>query len=163
AILRMVDTPLKTLAEEAVAQISDQADSKDLKIVYDVPESMQVLADRDQVRRVILNLVHNAIKWSPSRGNITIRAECHGDAAVISVVDEGSGVPDAHRDRIFERFYQVDASRSGGDGTGLGLAICKHIVEAHGGHIWAEGNSQGRGGRFLFTLALAEEKMPTQV
>jgi two-component system phosphate regulon sensor histidine kinase PhoR len=159
---------LKLLAKEAVEQISDQTETKSLKIVYDVPESMQVLADRDQVRRVILNLVHNAIKWSPSGGKIIVRAVSQGDEAVISILDEGPGVPEAHRERIFERFYQVDASRSGGDGTGLGLAICKHIVEAHGGRIWAEGNraegsDQGRGGRFLFTLPLAEETVPTNI
>ena len=60
------------------------------------------------------------------------------------------------RERIFERFYQVDASRSGHEGTGLGLAICKHIVEAHGGNIWAEGNEQGIGGRFIFTVLNAD-------
>jgi two-component system, OmpR family, phosphate regulon sensor histidine kinase PhoR len=78
------------------------------------------------------------------------------DEVTFAVLDNGPGVPDAHTDRIFERFYQVDASRSGGEGTGLGLAICKHIVEAHGGRIWAEGNGSGGGGRFLFTLPRAE-------
>ena len=72
------------------------------------------------------------------------------------VFDKGPGVPEDLRSRVFERFYQADVSRSGDEGTGLGLAICKHIVEAHGGRIWAEGNSQGKGGHFLFTLLRAD-------
>jgi len=75
-------------------------------------------------------------------------------------LDNGPGVPEDAVDRIFERFYQVDASRSGGDGTGLGLAICRHIVEAHGGRIWAEANTDGSGGRFAFTLLSAGEHDP---
>ncbi len=76
----------------------------------------------------------------------------------IQVVDEGPGVPDDQVERIFERFYQTNSSRSGGEGTGLGLAICKHIVEAHGGNIWAVGQSQTKGAKFLFTLGRAEEE-----
>ena len=75
----------------------------------------------------------------------------------ISVVDNGPGVPEDQVERIFERFYQTDASRSSEDGTGLGLAICRHIVEAHGGRIWAEDNQEGTGGRFRFTLLASEE------
>jgi signal transduction histidine kinase len=76
------------------------------------------------------------------------------------VLDNGPGVAEDHRERIFERFYQVDLSRSGGEGTGLGLAICKHIVEAHGGRIWAESNANGGGGKFLFTLPGVTEPLP---
>jgi two-component system phosphate regulon sensor histidine kinase PhoR len=104
----------------------------------------------------MLNLIHNAIKWSPVGGTITLRATESGDEVTVMVLDQGPGVPDDQVDRIFERFYQVDSSRSGTEGTGLGLAICKHIVEAHGGRIWAEGRSRAGGGRFLFTLASAE-------
>lgn len=90
------------------------------------------------------------------RGDITISADMEGEDVVVSIFDNGPGVPDDQRERIFERFYQVDTSRSPGTGgTGLGLAICKHIVEAHGGRIWAEGNSKGNGGRFFFTLLSA--------
>jgi two-component system phosphate regulon sensor histidine kinase PhoR len=86
-----------------------------------------------------------------------VSAQTVADEVIVSVLDEGPGVPDDQTERIFERFYQVDPSRSGGEGTGLGLAICKHIVEAHGGKIWAEGNENGRhGGIFRFTLGLVE-------
>ena len=72
----------------------------------------------------------------------------------MSIFDNGPGIPDDLRSRVFERFYQADASRSGDEGTGLGLAICKHIVEAHGGRIWAEGNSQGNRRAFCPHLVL---------
>src|SRR5690606_28339150 len=131
------------------------SDAKDIKIVSQVNEGFQVWAAEEQVRRVLINLIHNAIKWSPEGKTITVTAEPvpAAEEVIISVLDEGPGVPDDQTERIFERFYQVDTSRSGSEGTGLGLAICKHIVEAHGGQIWAEGNENGtRGGIFRFTL-----------
>jgi two-component system, OmpR family, phosphate regulon sensor histidine kinase PhoR len=156
AILRMVDVPARLLVDEAVERMADQMEAKNLKVASVVPDNVYVLCDRDQVRRVLINLIHNAIKWSPAGEKISVEVRDGDDEVTFAVLDNGPGVPDAHTDRIFERFYQVDASRSGGEGTGLGLAICKHIVEAHGGRIWAEGNGSGGGGRFLFTLPRAE-------
>jgi two-component system phosphate regulon sensor histidine kinase PhoR len=156
AIVRMIDVPLAEIVNEAVERMDDQAAEKDIKIIHDVPSKLQVLCDWDQIRRVLLNLIHNAIKWSPKNGTISIHAIADEEEVTVQVIDEGPGVPDDQVERIFERFYQVDSSRSAGEGTGLGLAICKHIVEAHGGRIWAEGNSSASGGRFLFTLAKAE-------
>ncbi|HYO87676.1 MAG TPA: ATP-binding protein [Candidatus Limnocylindrales bacterium] len=161
AILRMIDVPLKPLVDEAVGRLEDQIDAKNLTVIREVPEDLYGLADQDQVRRVLVNLIHNAIKWSPEGKTLRVTAEPAGDEVVLSVIDEGPGVSDEHTERIFERFYQVDPSRSAGEGTGLGLAICRHIVEAHGGRIWAEGNLEGtRGGIFRFTLAGAEEGAP---
>ncbi len=157
AILRMVDVPADMLVEEAIERMTDQSETKNLTIVSDVPVGVQVLCDRDQARRVVINLIHNAIKWSPANQTITVRVMNGEDEVTFAVMDNGPGVPEDHRDRIFERFYQVDPSRSGNEGTGLGLAICKHIVEAHGGRIWAEGNSNGGGGKFLFTLPSVTE------
>jgi two-component system phosphate regulon sensor histidine kinase PhoR len=156
SIVRMVDVPLRELVEDAVERMEDQAAAKDIKIVYEIPKKRFVLCDWDQIRRVLVNLIHNAIKWSPPGGTISIRSTDSGDEVTVEVADEGPGVPDDQVDRIFERFYQVDSSRSGHEGTGLGLAICKHIVEAHGGRIWAEANSHVKGGRFRFTLASTE-------
>jgi two-component system phosphate regulon sensor histidine kinase PhoR len=156
SIVRMVDVPLRDLVEDAVERMEDQADAKEIKIVHEVSKKRSVLCDWDQIRRVLVNLIHNAIKWSPRGATITIVAENGGEEITVEVVDEGPGVPDDQVERIFERFYQVDSSRSGNEGTGLGLAICKHIVEAHGGQIWAVGNSHVNGGHFKFTLAAAE-------
>jgi two-component system phosphate regulon sensor histidine kinase PhoR len=126
----------------------------------DIPEGLKVLADPDLVRRALINLIHNAIKWSPAGERITVRAEASGDdEVIISVLDNGPGVPEEHRERIFERFYQIDPSRSSGEGTGLGLAISRHIIEHHGGRIWVENNPDGRNGRganFRFTLPAAD-------
>jgi two-component system phosphate regulon sensor histidine kinase PhoR len=155
AIMRLVEVPLQSLVEEAVDRLEDQSEDKELKIVHDVPEDMQVLCDPDQARRVLVNLLHNAVKWSPRGETISIHAVNGNDEVTVSVIDHGPGVPDDQVERIFERFYQVDPSRSKQGGTGLGLAICKHIVEAHDGRIWTEGNSTGPGGRFMFTLPSA--------
>lgn len=158
AIMRMVPVPVYEVVEEAIERIYDQSAVKELEVVHDVPESLLAICDRDKVRRVLTNLIHNAVKWSPPGETITIHAVSNSEEVRISVYDNGPGVPDDQTERIFERFYQVDSSRSVSEGTGLGLAICKHIVEAHGGRIWAEGNSTGRGGRFHFTLPKADER-----
>lgn len=156
AILRLVKTPLKQVVDDAIERLESQAAVKDLKIVSHVPQKYDVLCDADQLKRVLGNLLHNAIKWSPRGEAITITASEQADEITISVFDNGPGVPDELRNRVFERFYQADASRSGDEGTGLGLAICKHIIEAHGGRVWAEGNAQGKGGHFLFTVLRAD-------
>ncbi len=114
------------------------------------------MVDADRVRTVILNLVHNAIKFTPPGGFITVSArpapEPTPDAVVISVADTGIGIPAEDLPRIFERFYKADRARSGG-GTGLCLAIAKHTVQAHNGHIWVE-STEDVGSTFSFTLPL---------
>lgn len=152
AILRMVETSLSQLVDDTIERMEEQAEAKSITIASSVTPDVIVLADADQVRRVLVNLIHNGLKWSPAGGQISISAEQTGDEFTVTVQDQGPGVPDELTERIFERFYQADASRSGGEGTGLGLAICKHIIEAHGGRIWAEGNSTAGGGCFRFTL-----------
>ena len=156
AIIRMVEEPVQQMVEEAIERIYDQSAAKELDVVHDVAPDCVVLCDHDKIRRVLANLIHNAVKWSPPGETISIHAKREGDEVMISVFDNGPGVPEGQSDRIFERFYQADASRSVSDGTGLGLAICKHIIEAHGGRIWAEDNSEQSGGRFFFLLAAGE-------
>jgi two-component system, OmpR family, phosphate regulon sensor histidine kinase PhoR len=152
AIMRMTPNSALEIANEAVERLREQATDKNVTVQTLIPAEYQVLVDRDQVRRVLINLVHNAIKWTPKGGKIDLYAEGSGEEVTLIVTDSGPGVPDDQRTRIFERFYQIDTARSGKDGTGLGLAICKHIVEAHGGQIWAEGKSKRNGGYFAFTL-----------
>lgn len=156
AILRLVKAPLKQIVDEAIERLESQAETKNLSIVSHVPQKLDVLSDADQLKRALGNLLHNAVKWSPPGEAVTITASEAADEVVVTVFDNGPGVAEDVRERIFERFYQADVSRSGDEGTGLGLAICKHIIEAHGGRIWAEGNSQGKGGHFLFTLLMAD-------
>ena len=166
AILRLVKTPLKPVVDETIDRLESQAQTKNLSIVSHVPQKFAVLCDADQLKRALGNLLHNAIKWSPPNDAVTITAAQAGEEVVVTVFDNGPGVADDVRDRIFERFYQADVSHSGDEGTGLGLAICKHIIEAHGGRIWAEGNSQGKGGHFLFTVLKADaefEQAPASI
>jgi two-component system phosphate regulon sensor histidine kinase PhoR len=156
SIIRGEDTSLFEIVQEALERMDDMALEKEMKLVQRVPDTIMVISDRDQIRRVLVNLIHNAIKFSPYGGTIAIEASQEAEDAHIIVIDEGPGVANDYVERIFERFYQVDPARSTGMGSGLGLAICKHIVEAHGGRIWVESNQNEKGGRFHFTLPLVE-------
>ena len=109
-----------------------------------------VSADRDRIEQVLVNLLHNAVKFTPAGGSVTVSAVLSGDFVQVSISDTGVGISADDLPRIFERFYKADRARSGG-GTGLGLAIAKHIVEAHGGRIWAQ-SAEGKGATFNFTL-----------
>jgi two-component system, OmpR family, phosphate regulon sensor histidine kinase PhoR len=104
---------------------------------------------------VLQNLLDNAIQYTPEGGQIEVSATAEAREAVIAVSDTGIGIPIADQERIFERFYRVDAARSReAGGTGLGLSIAKHIVEAHGGRLWVE-SAVGRGSKFSFSVPLA--------
>jgi two-component system phosphate regulon sensor histidine kinase PhoR len=105
------------------------------------------------MEQVLVNLLHNAIKFTPANGVISIGCHLNDDKMLFSVKDTGIGIPADDLPRIFERFYKTDRARSGG-GTGLGLAISRHIIEAHGGKIWAE-SIEGQGSTFYFTIPLA--------
>ncbi|MHB1627054.1 MAG: two-component system histidine kinase PnpS [Bacilli bacterium] len=114
------------------------------------------LGDADRLQQVLINLVSNALQFTPADGSIVLSAERVGDRIVFAVQDSGVGIPAADVGRVFERFYRVDKTRSRrSGGTGLGLAIVKHIVEAHGGHVGVY-SEVGRGSRFFFDVASAE-------
>ncbi len=152
AMLRMFEFLLPEVIAETVEQMSDLSEEKMVTIQSNVAPELQVLADRDLTVRVLINLFNNAIKWSPPNSTIIIDAVEIGDQVTISICDHGVGVAPEHRERIFERFYQVDPARSRTEGSsGLGLAISKHIVEAHEGRIWVD-EAPGGGARFSFTL-----------
>ena len=155
SIVRMIENNLRQMVLDAIERLEQRIEVHNIIVQNDVPAHFMVLCDRDLIQRVLVNLIHNAIKWSPQGETININAQNGGDEVTITVFDNGPGVSPEQVDRIFERFYQVDASRSGSEGTGLGLAICRHIVEAHGGKIWAEANTVNKGGRFFFTLLSA--------
>jgi PAS domain S-box-containing protein len=121
-----------------------------------------VAADRDKVRQVLVNLVENAIKYSPQGGRVEVALEDREATVLFSVKDEGLGIPDDERERIFQKFYRVDAEmRRGVGGTGLGLYICHELVSRMGGHIWVE-SSAGEGSTFLFELPTAESTSRTR-
>lgn len=152
-LLKLVPTRLEPLVQKALAAMLPQARRKAQHISLLLPADLRALVDEKQIGRVIGNLLHNAVKFTPEGGIISISAEAVDDDIRICVADSGPGVPPDERTRIFERFYKHDRARSKG-GTGLGLAIARHIVEGHGGRIWVEG-AAGEGARFYFTVPKA--------
>ena len=173
APLRLTPQALKEVAQTQVDRLLTQAKRKGLDLRIDIPDEAIVLIDEAMIGRVITNLVHNAIKFTEHGQVIVSVADPNGDVpaevddemgadwVTVSVSDTGIGLPPDEINRIFERFYVVDRARDRKKaGTGLGLAIAKHIVEAHGGHIWA--TSDGHlGTTFCFTLPV-DEKMPVE-
>jgi two-component system phosphate regulon sensor histidine kinase PhoR len=152
-VLRLTPTAVADMVEQAVAQLAPQAAAKGQRLSVKAPAGLMALADVEQATRVIVNLLHNAVKFTPVGGSIRLEAEPAGEDVLLRVSDSGPGVPPAERSRIFERFYKADRARANG-GTGLGLAIARHIVEGHGGRIWVEG-AAGGGAQFCFTLPRA--------
>lgn len=136
---------------EVVRTMSPVAESARISIVA-VPTDVAVWADPSRLVQVLVNLVQNAVKFSPSGSTIELAARPRGQDVVVSVKDHGRGIPRDHLDHIFEPFHQVDASDSKDRiGTGLGLAICRRIIDQHGGRIWVEQPHSG-GSIFRFTV-----------
>lgn len=143
---------LRPMVDEVIAHLQEQAGRKEIILVNEIPEELEALCDQSQIARVVKNLTHNAIKFSPDGGKITLNAGLSGEGQVsVSIMDQGVGIPDSEKERVFERFYRGDRSRNT-PGTGLGLSIAKHIIQAHGGSIRVEDGSAGVGARFVFTL-----------
>jgi two-component system phosphate regulon sensor histidine kinase PhoR len=147
------------LPEELLSVATDrlrlQAERSGLDLYLNCQSNLPpVLADPPRMEQVIVNLLHNAIKFTPSGGEIRLSAQQDGDVVIFSVNDTGVGISPDDLPRIFERFYKADRARSGG-GTGLGLAISRHLVEAHDGKIWAE-SVEGVGSTFFFSLPVAQ-------
>ncbi len=157
--LRLARAPLHEVIAPAVERLESQAGRKGLALGVAIPAEIgPVLVDAPRIGQVVGNLLHNAIKFTPEGGRIDIWAEpeAGGDYVVVNVRDNGAGIPALDLPRVFERFYKADRARSSG-GTGLGLAIARHVVQAHGGRIWAQ-SREGEGSTFSFTLPLAERE-----
>jgi two-component system phosphate regulon sensor histidine kinase PhoR len=124
-----------------------------VEIVVDAPEVLPpVRGDAARLGQAILNLVHNAVKFSEPGDRVVVRVAASGDDVTVAVVDEGAGIPRADLGRVFERFYKVDRARQRAvGGTGLGLSIVRHVVEAHGGRITVA-SDEGVGSTFTITL-----------
>jgi two-component system phosphate regulon sensor histidine kinase PhoR len=161
APLQLGPTLVNEIVVPPTERLRPQASRAGLSLYVSVPKGLpRVRADAEQAQMVVTNLVHNALKFTSPGGRVTVAAAVQEAASgqpaavLISVRDTGVGIAAEDLPRIFERFYKADRARSGG-GTGLGLAIAKHIVQSHGGQIWAE-SVEGQGSTFFFTLPVAE-------
>jgi two-component system phosphate regulon sensor histidine kinase PhoR len=156
---RFQATAVSNLLLGPMDRLRPQAQRKGIEMVLDVPANLPtVLADEERVQRVVTNLLHNAVKFTPDGGRVTVQASLspeHENELRISVIDTGVGVAEEDLSRIFERFYKSDRARTrNGGGTGLGLAISRHIVQAHHGRIGVA-SQEGKGSTFYFTLPIS--------
>jgi two-component system phosphate regulon sensor histidine kinase PhoR len=139
------------LLASAAERMRAQAERAGLTLRMEaLPDMPEVLADPPRLEQVLVNLIHNALKFTRPGGEVVLSAGAQEGFIRFSVADTGVGISPDDLPRIFERFYKADRARSGG-GTGLGLSICRHLVEAHGGQIGAE-SEEGRGSTFFFTI-----------
>ena len=148
-----------SLITSAADRMRMQAERAKLKLLIKCEDNLpNIRADKSRLEQVLVNLIHNAVKFTKPGGEIALEAEStndgtsYGDGIRFAVRDTGVGIPAESLSRIFERFYRVDRSRTG-SGTGLGLSISKHIIEAHGGKIWAESDER-HGSVFYFVIPL---------
>jgi two-component system phosphate regulon sensor histidine kinase PhoR len=142
------------LLADCARRMGPLAARADVALLVEPDNAPAVRADAERIAQVLANLVHNAVKFTPAGGSVRLSAARMDGGVAFEVADTGVGIERADLERVFERFYKADRSRSGG-GTGLGLAIAKHIVHAHGGRIDARSDGPGRGATFRFTLPLA--------
>jgi signal transduction histidine kinase len=137
-------------------------DEKGVELKSTMPGDLpSVLADVERVVQVLSNLLSNALRHTPDGGRLVVEAEASGDEVTFEVTDTGTGIAPEHLERVFERFYRVDKSRSRGEargGSGVGLAISRALVEAMGGRIWVESPGLGEGATFVFTLPVSHPR-----
>lgn len=147
---------LEYVLDDVVTKLSPQIEKQGLSAETDFPENLPaVLGNRDRLQQVLINLLGNAIAFTPQGGRIKLSAEEEGASVRVSVSDTGVGIPPEEQEKVWERFHKVDRARTRGlGGTGLGLAIVRQIVEAHGGKVGLK-SAPGRGSIFSFTLKKA--------
>ena len=152
ASFSLTPLPLGELVGHCCHLLDAEAANRQITIDADNLPPLTVLADRQRLEQVLVNLLDNAVKYTPAGGRVTVTATTDGEFVAVNVLDTGPGIPPHEQTRIFERFYRLDAGRSRDQGgTGLGLAIVKHIVQLHGGTVWVE-SVPGQGACFTFTL-----------
>jgi len=149
---------IPTLVNDVVVAVKPSIEGRKQSLTTDLAENLPaVFVDVDMMRRVLINLVENAIKYCPYEGHLLISAEAAGKFVRMCVQDDGPGIPEADRERVFDKFTRLKNSKNeGASGLGVGLAFCKLAVQGHGGKIWVEAAPE-KGSRFLFTLPVAKE------
>jgi signal transduction histidine kinase len=145
------------LVGQAAQRIAPQYAEKGVTLATDIPADLPaVRADADRIIQVLINLLGNALRYTPAGGSVRVRIERRPDEVAFHVADTGIGIAPEHLPHLFERFYRVDKARSRAlGGSGIGLTIAKALVEAHDGRIWAASAGVGQGAMFSFTLPIA--------
>jgi PAS domain S-box-containing protein len=157
--LAQEEISFQTLCSDLVDSYSSAANEVGLDLSYRVDEELPIYhGDEEKIRRAILNLVDNAIRFTPPGGQVLIEAEWFDNEVLLTVSDTGPGIPHDYREKVFERFVQVPGITGRGIGTGLGLSFTKLAVEAHGGKVWVEDNPLG-GSLFRIQLPLNKQEM----
>jgi len=148
---------LRSLVDRVLEDFKTQAETRRVELKNEVPD-LTALADSDRLQQVLGNLIGNAIKYGRPDGHVGVSGNLlNGTSIELCVQDDGPGIPGESLERVFERFYRVDKARSREQGgTGLGLSIVKHIVQSHGGKVWAK-SELGKGAAFYFTLPLKQD------
>lgn len=149
---------INTLMNDVMMAVKPSADGRKQGIQLVIPEDLpNVYVDVDMMRRVLINLVENAIKYTPYQGHMIVSAEPDGDFVKMCVQDDGPGIPEADRERVFDKFTRLKLNKADSpSGLGVGLAFCKLAVQGHGGKIWVEAAPE-KGSRFIFTIPITKE------
>ena len=155
--LRLERLSVNTLIQKVVQTMQLNFLKKSVQLNLALPdEQLAIMADQDRFEQIMINLLSNALRYTPEGGKVQISARKMVRDVQVSVKDTGIGIPAEHLPLVFSRFYRVDGSRSRKDGgSGIGLTVAKKLVEAQGGEIWAESGGEGQGAVFMFTLPLA--------
>ena len=157
-ILHFLALDIYTLVKEIMVEELPLAESSDVTLQNHLSADLPlVLADRDFLERVLVNLLDNALTYTPRGGQVWLEAHPKPGKLQVEVIDTGPGIPPEHRERIFEKFTQVQQPATVRRGVGLGLAFCRMAVKAHGGRIWIKDGPAGKGSRFIFTLPTAQD------
>jgi signal transduction histidine kinase len=148
--LELAPVDVRALVSEVVETVREEAGMNGHEFVLDLPDApLPARTDSDKLRQVLANLVDNAVRFSPRGGRVTVGALRRGETIVLSVADQGVGIPDAEQERIFSKFYRVGDAQTGG--TGVGLFIAQGLVSALGGRITVR-SAEGRGSSFVVEL-----------
>jgi signal transduction histidine kinase len=156
-VVNLFPTPPSILGRDALEAVQPIAENKHQKLLSTIPVDLpHIQVDSDMIRRVLVNLLENAVKFTPPGGHIELGAGLQGNSVRMWVEDDGPGIPNTDQDRIFNKFTRLNQDKSP-QGFGMGLAYCRLAVEGHGGRIWVE-SQPGAGSKFCFTLPLANIK-----
>lgn len=158
-VIEAKEVDLPQIVAEEITQLREMADSRDLSLVYEQPGVFpRVLLDENKIRQVMMNMVDNAIYYTPTRGKITIQLYPTGDEIIFKVIDSGIGVPKKEQHKLFTKFYRAgNAKKARPDGTGLGLFMAQKIIVEQGGAVIFE-SAEGKGSTFGFRFPLAKIK-----